>query len=457
MSDSLTTTTPETTKDEPTVHPPVRENQVEAGINYREIAEHQVMRSIGGASPAAHPDRFAGVLGHSGASAQTGMLRQLQRSYGNSYVGSVIQAKLTVNQPGDIYEQEADRMAAQVMVMPQSDRPIQREIDPKKEKEKIQMKPSLQLASDGNREAGGNLEGRLNSSKGGGSPLPDDVRSFMEPRFGADFSQVRVHTGSESVQMNRDLNAQAFTHKQDVYFGAGKAPAKDALTAHELTHVVQQTGHIQCQSQETPELKKKLDEIEKNYRDMIKASRSKGYNVTADNLDMFLAGTGGIKTIPVLWLRGFSSVIDAERVNQERFENSLSKEAKKLTHGMSKSFTDNWSRMFTASFTTELYYASGTSTIRSIGDFSLSCIEDIVRIGGTVNHHWYDPYDWNQGQSAFIPGFGSVSDDDALLLQKHRGAKPFNMEADWQQRLNGTVTLRKYWFNSNDYYWTGPE
>jgi hypothetical protein len=45
--------------------------------------------------------------------------------------------------------------------------------------------------------------------------------------------------------MNRDLNAQAFTHKQDVYFGAGKAPAKDALTAHELTHVVQQTGGIQ--------------------------------------------------------------------------------------------------------------------------------------------------------------------------------------------------------------------
>ncbi|MCY7272251.1 MAG: DUF4157 domain-containing protein [Phormidesmis sp. CAN_BIN44] len=82
----------------------------------------------------------------------------------------------------------------------------------------------------------------MNGSKGGGEPLSGEVRSFMEPRFGADFSQVRVHTGSEAVQMNRDLNAQAFTHKQDVYFGAGKFPAKDALTAHELTHVVQQTG-----------------------------------------------------------------------------------------------------------------------------------------------------------------------------------------------------------------------
>ncbi|NJK69372.1 MAG: DUF4157 domain-containing protein [Microcoleus sp. SU_5_3] len=88
------------------------------------------------------------------------------------------------------------------------------------------------------------LENQLNSSQGSGSPLPDDVRAFMEPRFGADFNQVRVHTGSEAVQMNQDLNAQAFTHKQDVYFGAGKTPGKDALTAHELTHVVQQTGKI---------------------------------------------------------------------------------------------------------------------------------------------------------------------------------------------------------------------
>jgi hypothetical protein len=64
----------------------------------------------------------------------------------------------------------------------------------------------------------------------------------MEPRFGTDFSGVRVHTGEAAVQMNRELNAQAFTHGQDLYFGAGKAPGKDALTAHELTHVVQQTG-----------------------------------------------------------------------------------------------------------------------------------------------------------------------------------------------------------------------
>lgn len=108
--------------------------------------------------------------------------------------------------------------------------------------EEVQMKPLLQRASDGTAQASNTLETQLGSSKGGGTPLPADVRDFMEPRFGADFSQVRVHTDSEAVQMNRDLSAQAFTHGSDVYFGAGKLPAKDDLTAHELTHVVQQTG-----------------------------------------------------------------------------------------------------------------------------------------------------------------------------------------------------------------------
>jgi hypothetical protein len=67
----------------------------------------------------------------------------------------------------------------------------------------------------------------------------------MEPRFGADFSQVQVHTDDESVQMNRSVGAQAFTHGNHLYFGAGKTAGNDELTAHELTHVVQQIGVVQ--------------------------------------------------------------------------------------------------------------------------------------------------------------------------------------------------------------------
>lgn len=179
-----------------------------------------------------------------------------------------IQTKLTVGAPNDVYEQEADRVADQVMSIPDAtQQPIQREAMP--EEEEIQTKQlddatlqreampeeeeeiQTKRSPDAGFQAGSNLESRLNSSQGGGSPLPDEVRSFMEPRFGADFSQVRVHTGSEAVQMNRQLNAQAFTHKQDVYFGDGKTPANDTLTAHELTHVVQQGSNYSI-PQKTP-------------------------------------------------------------------------------------------------------------------------------------------------------------------------------------------------------------
>ena len=64
----------------------------------------------------------------------------------------------------------------------------------------------------------------------------------MEPRFGVNFSHVHVHTGSDARQMNQAVGAQAFTHGSDIYFGAGHGPTNLELTAHELTHVVQQTG-----------------------------------------------------------------------------------------------------------------------------------------------------------------------------------------------------------------------
>jgi hypothetical protein len=165
------------------------------------------------------------------------------------------QAKLTVGEPGDQHEQEADWVADRIMrmaipnqvntsILQPGENFLQRKCAACEEEEKIQTKPLLQRSSNGSLEAGDNIESRLNSSKGGGSPLGDTVRSFMEPRFGADFSSVRVHTDNTAVQMNRELGAQAFTHGSDVYFGAGKAPGNNELTAHELTHVVQQTGGV---------------------------------------------------------------------------------------------------------------------------------------------------------------------------------------------------------------------
>ncbi len=202
-----------------------------------------------------------------------------------------IQLKVVVGQPGDKYEQEADSVAAQVMSMsvptanlglvqrqgeeeetPLVQRsPLADSITPlvqrhaEEQEEPIQTKSLLQRAgAKGNAEAGTDLENKLSSSKGGGSPLADDVRSFMEPRFGVDFSSVRVHTDSTAVQMNKDLGAQAFAHGSDIYYGAGKSPAQDNLTAHELTHVVQQTGAktLQRQEQIEPEADQAADTAE---------------------------------------------------------------------------------------------------------------------------------------------------------------------------------------------------
>jgi len=184
-----------------------------------------------------------------------------------SQAASGIQTKLTVGAIGDAYEQEADRVAAQVMSMPvaaAAPRQVQRfgeepspvgmysslarSITPvvhRRVDQQVQMRELVQRAFEaGGNEASGDLESRLNASSGGGNALAPEVRAFMEPRFGADFSSVRVHTGGEAVQMNRELGAQAFAHGSDVYFGAGKEPGNNELTAHELTHVVQQTGAV---------------------------------------------------------------------------------------------------------------------------------------------------------------------------------------------------------------------
>ncbi|HIK17861.1 MAG TPA: DUF4157 domain-containing protein [Leptolyngbyaceae cyanobacterium M33_DOE_097] len=109
----------------------------------------------------------------------------------------------------------------------------------------VQFAREPQAASPSDRAV--NLEDRLISTQGTGNPLSKEVRAFMEPRFGSDFGHVRVHTGSEAVQMNRELSAQAFTHGHNIYFNAGKYdPATNKgkeLLAHELTHVVQQTSN----------------------------------------------------------------------------------------------------------------------------------------------------------------------------------------------------------------------
>lgn len=256
MSDSFATATPETTAATPTNVLPVRSNEVEVDSPLEtlrergEIAGQRVMRSIRGGSTEAQPDRFAGALGQMSGASQMGMMRQLQRSYGNSYVGRVIQAKLTVGQPGDVYEQEADRIADQVMRMP--DRPssnqelsfssfhastAQRKCTACEE-EKLQRKEN-ESTVDTPATVPPVVHEVLSSS---GQPLDPATRTFMEPRFGQDFSGVRVHTGAKAAESAAAVQARAYTVGNNIVFGGKESPSDLPVLAHELTHVVQQSG-----------------------------------------------------------------------------------------------------------------------------------------------------------------------------------------------------------------------
>ena len=187
------------------------------------------------------------------------VLLALQQTHGNRYVQRVvsgIQAKLKVRQPGDIYEQKVDRVADEVMRMPDprvqrqeeegeiQAKPLAEQImplvqrqDEPEEEEEIQTKQLPSRAPEIVPDVG-------TSSREGGQPLPDSAREFFEPRFGYDFSRVRVHTDAQATGSAQALNARAFTMGRDIVFGAGEYALETnegkRLLAHELTHVLQQ-------------------------------------------------------------------------------------------------------------------------------------------------------------------------------------------------------------------------
>jgi len=177
----------------------------------------------------------------------------------HSSTAGALQTKLAVNQPGDEYEQEADRISEQVMRMPEPQARVQpargsdgtgtqhqRRQQPQ-EHEHIQTK-RVQATDTGQITAPPSVHEVLGSP---GQPLDPATRAFMEPRFGRDFSYVRVHTGPTAEQSTQDVEALAYTVGHDIVFGTSRfAPGTQEgqrLLAHELTHVVQQTRALQRQ------------------------------------------------------------------------------------------------------------------------------------------------------------------------------------------------------------------
>jgi outer membrane protein OmpA-like peptidoglycan-associated protein len=226
----------------------------------------------------------------------------LQRIIGNQNMVNLyhqhnIQTKLSVSHPNDIYEKEADRVADQVMRMPEhvaqakldcpcasgsnngyeeiiQSKPlaitplVQRKED-EEEEEKIQTKSETvqdtfliqRQAEDKEKEEEAILHTKMNSGRtfktspqfehslqsmrSGGQPLDQATRAYFEPRFGVDFGDVRVHTNEEASKAARTIHAQAYTLGQNIVFDEGRySPESDSgkkLIAHELTHTLQQS------------------------------------------------------------------------------------------------------------------------------------------------------------------------------------------------------------------------
>ncbi|MBL7748886.1 MAG: DUF4157 domain-containing protein, partial [Chitinophagaceae bacterium] len=151
---------------------------------------------------------------------------QLQSETGTELSQSLlIQCKLSIGSPDDPLEKEADAMADTIMRMPEQNF-IQRKCSQCEEEYKVQRKP---LASFIQRKetspgavASDTITSQINSSRGSGSNMDGHTLSFMQSRFGTDFSDVKIHTGHESVQLNRELSAKAFTVGNDIYFNDGQ-------------------------------------------------------------------------------------------------------------------------------------------------------------------------------------------------------------------------------------------
>lgn len=200
-----------------------------------------------------------------------------------------VQMKMAVSKPGDKHEQEADRMADKVMRMPSpgKEEKLQRSPDEKlqkkgeeklqkaaapeekvqkkedeklqkaeekvqkKEEEKLQKAPVSEekLQRKGSADApsvNANLQSAIQSTIGGGQPLSSDVRSYMESRFNADFSKVRIHSDPQAAALSNQIGAKAFTYRNNIFFSLNQyqpgTSAGKQLLAHELTHTIQQ-GH----------------------------------------------------------------------------------------------------------------------------------------------------------------------------------------------------------------------
>jgi hypothetical protein len=178
-----------------------------------------------------------------------------KRTEDSATASAAVQRKPTVGGENSSSEHQADAVADKVMRMPGNSL-VQRTTDCSNsgyDDEHVQLKPLASQVTPFIQAKGAEggtvsnaVSNKIKSTQGSGSSMAGKTKSFMESRFGSDFSDVKIHTGHDAGQMTTALSAQAFTVGKNIYFNSGKyspeATAGKRLLAHELTHVIQQNG-----------------------------------------------------------------------------------------------------------------------------------------------------------------------------------------------------------------------
>lgn len=213
-----------------------RETSVQAPL-----AKRRASNSPKTAGHPQHNEAIQHVITSPSLASPSDILR-LQSLVGNRATAQFIQTKLAVGPAGDPYEQEADRVAAQVT----SDKPSATQGTEDETWVQRDVAHDGQPKGTAGFDVDSETERYLLSQQGHGAALPDTLRPKMESKLGANFNAVRIHSDAHSADLNRALTSEAFTYGQDIYLGKGHTDLHTKqgkqLLAHELTHVVQQTG-----------------------------------------------------------------------------------------------------------------------------------------------------------------------------------------------------------------------
>ncbi len=356
------------------------------------------------------------------------------RSHSQS-IQTLLRPKLKIGQPNDRFEQEADRMAEQVVRMPQPGQlPLASVLPPvrphskivqrlcascRQKEEWVQPKtttPAMpQKAAD--------LPTGFHSLNGTGQPMTTSVRQYFEPRFGADFSAVRIHRDPQSAALAQSINSRAFTLGNNIVFAAGeyKPESHDGrkLFAHELSHVLQQNNSEQMIRRYTaaemttcPCLDWTLLRMFLTGRSMAAGGALTGRTYAMSFMDHFLNRSGSDRYVPFSEFNADAGGQSArDTVDGNIRSHFISQAQGRPCNG---SATSNTSASTPGHFDpgTDLFYAMGAFSLRAeaSGSVSKQCDDesncDSIQAEYQTTYRVNDLYDWKTDPGGCTPATG---------------------------------------------------